>query len=94
MNITKLLLIKKLRELSVCGDFYTYENNKVDCKVRHHITKYKKDKKYTIAVRVSDADLLSIDEIAAREKRTRSEILRLIIQRGINDGKEKQKVAI
>ena len=56
--------------------------------------KYKKDKKHVVQVRVNDADLLFIDEIAAREKRTRSDIIRLLIQRGVNDGKEKQKVAI
>ena len=55
--------------------------------------KYKKDKNHVIQVRVNDADLLLIDEIAAREKRTRSEILRLFIQRGVNDGKE-AKIAI
>ena len=56
--------------------------------------KYKKDKKHVVQVRINDADLLFIDEIAAREKRTRSDIIRLLIQWGVNDGKEKQKVTI
>lgn len=56
--------------------------------------KYQKDKNFVLQVRVNAADLLKIDEIAANEKRTRSEILRLFIQRGVNDGKEEQKVAI
>ena len=55
--------------------------------------KYKKDKKQLIQVRVSDADLLLIDEIAAREKRTRSDVIRLLINRGVNNGKE-AKIAI
>ena len=55
--------------------------------------KYKKDKKYTIAIRVTESDLEKIDSIAADEKRTRSEILRTFIQRGVNDGKE-SKIAI
>lgn len=56
--------------------------------------KYQKDKNYLVQVRVNAADLSKIDAIAAEEKRTRSEILRLFIQRGVNDGKEEQKVAI
>ena len=56
--------------------------------------KYQKDKNYLIQVRVNAADLSKIDAIAAEEKRTRSEILRSFIQRGVNDGKEEQKVAI
>ena len=56
--------------------------------------KYQKDKNYLVQVRVNAADLSKIDAIAAKEKRTRSEILRLFIQRGVNDGKEEQKVAI
>ena len=55
--------------------------------------KYKKDKTQIVGIRLSEADLLSIDEIAAREKRTRSEMLRLFITRGVNDGK-KAKIAI
>ena len=56
--------------------------------------KYQKDKNFTIRVRVNAADLSKIDAIAAEEKRTRSEILRSFIQRGVNDGKEEQKIAI
>ena len=55
------------------------------------IMKYKKDKFNKIQVRINDDDLLLIDEIAAREKRTRSEIVRLLISRGINNGKEEHK---
>jgi len=55
--------------------------------------KYKKDKNYIIQVRVTEADLLLIDEMAAKEKRTRSEMLRSFINRGVSDGKE-AKVAI
>lgn len=58
------------------------------------VMKYKKDKNNKVQVRLTDDDLLFIDEIAAREKRTRSDIIRLLIQRGVNDGKEKQKIAI
>ena len=55
--------------------------------------KYKKDKTYYVGIRLSEADLSLIDELARQKKRTRSEILRLIIQRGVNDGKE-AKIAI
>lgn len=55
--------------------------------------KYKKDKNYLIAIRLTEADLIQVDEIAAREKRTRSEILRAFITRGVNDG-QKAKIAI
>lgn len=57
------------------------------------IMKYKKDKTYYVGIRLSEADLSLIDELARQKKRTRSEILRLIIQRGVNDGKE-AKIAI
>ncbi len=55
--------------------------------------KYKKDKLNKIQVRISDDDLSLIDGIAAREKRTRSEIIRLLISRGVNNGKT-EKIAI
>lgn len=55
--------------------------------------KYKKDKNFIIQVRVTEADLLLIDEMAAKEKQTRSEMLRSFINRGVSDGKE-AKVAI
>ena len=55
--------------------------------------KYKKDKHFTVGVRLNEADLLLIDEIATREKRTRSEVLRSLIQKGVNDGKT-AKIAI
>lgn len=55
--------------------------------------KYKKDKNFVIAIRLTEADLNLVDEIAAREHRTRSEILRAFITRGVNDG-QKTKVAI
>ena len=56
--------------------------------------KYKKDKNYTIAIRVTESDLEKIDAMAADEKRTRSEIVRMFIQGGVNNGKESKKVAI
>lgn len=37
--------IQKIREVAVCGDFYTFENSKVDCKVRYNIQRYKKGTK-------------------------------------------------
>lgn len=55
--------------------------------------KYKKDKINKIQVRINDDDLSLIDEIAAREKRTRSEVVRLLISRGVNNGKI-EKIAI
>ena len=55
--------------------------------------KYKKDKNFVIAIRLTEADLNLVDEIAAREHRTRSEILRAFITKGVNDG-QKTKVAI
>lgn len=55
--------------------------------------KYKKDKQHIVGVRLSEADLLLIDGIAAKEKRTRSEVLRALIQRGVNNGKA-AKIAI
>lgn len=59
-----------------------------------HVMKYKKDKNYIIQVRVTEADLLLIDEMAEKEKRTRSEMLRSFINKGVNDGKEAEKIAI
>ena len=58
------------------------------------VMKYKKDKNNKVQVRLTDGDLLLIDEIAAREKRTRSEVIRLLISRGVDNGKENQKIAI
>lgn len=55
--------------------------------------KYKKDKTKVIQVRLTDADLTKIDEIATREKRTRSDVVRLLISGGVSDVK-KAKVAI
>ena len=55
--------------------------------------KYKKDKNYVITIRLTEVDLIQVDEIAAKEKRTRSEVLRAFITRGVNDG-QKTKNAI
>lgn len=58
------------------------------------LMKYKKDKTKLLHIRLSDADLASLDAIAATEKRTRSDVIRLLISsRGVGYGK-KQKVAI
>ena len=55
--------------------------------------KYKKDKNKLLQIRMSDADLAKLDAIAATEKRTRSDIIRILISRGVNNG-ENEKVAI
>ena len=58
------------------------------------LMKYKKDKTKLLHIRLSDADLASLDAIAASEKRTRSDVIRLLISsRGVGYG-EKQKAAI
>lgn len=56
--------------------------------------KYKKDKINKIQVRINDVDLSLIDEIAAREKRTRSEVVRLLISRGVKNNGKIEKIAI
>ncbi len=33
--------IKLVRQIAICSDYYSAEGTQVDCKVRHHITKYK-----------------------------------------------------
>lgn len=55
--------------------------------------KYKKDKNKLIQVRMSDADIDKLDSIAAAEKRTRSDMIRILISRGVDHG-HKEKVAI
>ena len=55
--------------------------------------KYKKDKNKLLQIRMSDADLAKLDAIAATEKRTRSDVIRILISRGVNHG-ESEKVAI
>lgn len=37
--------IQMVRQIGVCGDFYTLETNKVDCKIRRNIEEYSKDVK-------------------------------------------------
>lgn len=44
--------------------------------------KYKKDKTKQLLIRVSEDDLRVLDAIAAREKRTRSDVIRLLIAKG------------
>lgn len=55
--------------------------------------KYKKDKNKLIQVRMSDADLAKLDAIAESSKRTRSDVIRILISRGVKNG-ESEKVAI
>lgn len=56
--------------------------------------KYKKDKTNLLHIRLSDADLEHLDAIAADEKRTRSDVIRLLISsRGVAYG-TKEKAAI
>lgn len=55
--------------------------------------KYKKDKNKLLQIRMSDDDLAKLDAIAAIEKRTRSDVIRILISRGVNYG-ESEKVAI
>lgn len=44
--------------------------------------KYKKDKTKQLLVRVSERDLETLDAIAEKEKRTRSDVVRLLIAKG------------
>lgn len=54
--------------------------------------KYKKDKKLLLQVRLSESDLTTLDSIAEKNKRTRSDVIRMLIaSRGVNNG---QKEAI
>lgn len=56
--------------------------------------KYKKDKTNLLHIRLSDAELEHLDAIAADEKRTRSDVIRLLISsRGVAYG-TKEKAAI
>ena len=50
--------------------------------------KYEMDKKKLLQVRLSDSDLNRLDQIAETEKRTRSDVIRLLIARGVTDGKQ------
>ena len=50
------------------------------------LMKYKKDKTKQLLIRVSDSDLERLDRIAAAQKRTRSDIVRLLIAKGDNHG--------
>ena len=54
--------------------------------------KYKKDKNRLLQVRLSDSDLSKLDELVEIEKRTRSDVIRLLIARGVADGKQKQAI--
>lgn len=54
--------------------------------------KYKKDKTRLLQVRLSDTDLIELDKLAEVEKRTRSDVIRLLIARGVTDGKQKQAI--
>lgn len=59
--------------------------------------KYEKNKHKLLQVRVSEDDLKALDEIAVTEKRTRSDVIRLLIaSRGVSYGtkEEKQKICI
>ena len=57
--------------------------------------KYKKDKTKLLQVRMAESDLITLDAIAAAEKRTRSDVIRILIEsRGVNYGQTKQKQAI
>ena len=59
------------------------------------IMKYKKDKTKLLQIRVSEDELLLLDTIASKKRRTRSDIIRmLIVNGGMSDGKENKKVAI
>lgn len=55
--------------------------------------KYNMDKNKLLQIRVSDEDLKRLDLIAANEKRTRSDVIRQLIARGVNNG-QSEKVAI
>lgn len=50
------------------------------------LMKYKKDKTKQLLVRVSERDLETLDVIAEREKRTRSDVIRLLIAKGDTHG--------
>lgn len=52
--------------------------------------KYKMDKTKLLQVRVSDDDLNKLDHIAASEKRTRSDVIRLLIAKGVNNGQSEK----
>lgn len=55
--------------------------------------KYKKDKKLLLQVRMAKSDLNKLDAIAAAENRTRSDVIRILIEsRGVNDGQTKQAI--
>lgn len=54
--------------------------------------KYEMDKKRLLQVRLSDSDLNRLDQIAESEKRTRSDVIRLLIAKGVTDGKQKQAI--
>lgn len=57
--------------------------------------KYSKDKKCLVQVRLSEPELEKIDWIATTEKRSRSEVIRLLIANGgLSYGKTSEKVAI
>lgn len=59
------------------------------------IMKYKKDKTKLLQIRVSEDELLLLDTIASEKKRTRSDIIRmLIVNGGMSDGQKNKKVAI
>ena len=58
-----------------------------------NVMKYKKDKKKLIQVRMAESDLAALDAIAASEKRTRSDVIRmLIVSRGVNNGQIKKVI--
>ena len=55
--------------------------------------KYKKDKNKLLQIRVSDSDIDILDQIAAKEKRTRSDVIRLLIANGgISYGTKKEAI--
>ena len=57
--------------------------------------KYKKDKKLLLQVRMAESDLNVLDAIAAAENRTRSDVIRILIEsRGVTNVQQKQKQAI
>lgn len=57
--------------------------------------KYKKDKTKLLQVRMAESDLNALDAIAAEEKRTRSDVIRILIESwGVNYGQAKQREAI
>lgn len=57
--------------------------------------KYEKNKHKLLQVRVSDEDLKALDAIAVIEKRTRSDVIRLLIaSRGLSYGEKETKEKI